>query len=415
MKQLIVLGAGTGGTMVANRMSRHLPSDWSLTVVEPEGQHLYQPGLLFLPFGAHDEARDLRDRKKTLHHGVAWKRASVKLVDTDAKTVVLAGDEKLPYDLLVIATGAGIHPEETGGVLDGEWKKSIHTFYTLEGTLALRDALAAFKGGRLVVNLVEMPIKCPPAPLEFTFHADAYFRDRGIRNDVELVYVTPLDGAFTRPIASKMLGGILEEKGVHVESEFAASEVDAEARILRSYDEREVPYDLLVTIPTHMGAPYIEASGLGDELNFVPTHENSLVSKAHDDIFVIGDASNLPASKAGSVAHFESEVLVENLRRTIQGRSLAETFDGHSNCFIESGHGKALLIDFNYDTEPLPGKYPYPVIGPLSLLAETRMNHFGKLAFRFIYWNMLLPGRPLPVSNRMSMAGKYRPKDLASA
>jgi len=406
MKNVVILGAGSAGTMVANRLRRKLPAGWSLTVVDPAATHLYQPGLLFLPFGARDEAKIERPRAATLGAGVAWVEQGVRLVDRDARQVVLDSDRRLDYDLLVIASGSQIKPGETPGLVDGGWRRSIHDFYTLEGALALRDAMAAFEGGRLVVNVVEMPIKCPVAPLEFLFLADAFFTRRGIRDRVELVYATPLDGAFTKPTAARRLGSMLEEKGITVEAEFAAGEVDPDGRLLRSYDDREVPYDLLVTVPTHFGADFVEASGLGNELAFVPTHPHSLVAKADERIFVIGDATDLPSSKAGSVAHFQSHVVVENLLRSMHGRSLAEEFDGHSNCFIESGYGKALLIDFNYDTEPLPGRFPLPYVGPLVLLEESRLNHLGKLAFRWVYWHALLPGRPLPVSNRMSMLGK---------
>ena len=333
-------------------------------------------------------------------------------VDTGAKRVVLEEGDAETYDLLVIASGSEIRPEETPGLLDGEWRRSIHDFYTLDGALALRDALARFEGGRLVVDVVEMPIKCPVAPLEFLFLADAYFVRRGIRDRVELVYATPLDGAFTRRGCNLVLNGMIARKGIAVETLFNAGEVDAEGRRLISHDQREIPYDLLVTIPTHMGAPFIEQSGLGNELGFVPTHPNTLQAKRHEDIFVLGDASDVPTSKAGSVAHFQSEVVADNLLRAMAGRSLHEGFDGHANCFIESGFGKAILIDFNYDTEPLPGEFPVPGLGPLRLLKESRLNHLGKLAFRWVYWNLLLPARPLPlVTTRLSMAGK---RSLAS-
>jgi sulfide:quinone oxidoreductase len=220
--------------------------------------------------------------------------------------------------------------------------------------------------------------------------------------------VTPLDAAFTRPVAARAFGSILDDRGIEVVSEFNTGEVDGDRQVLKSYDEREVPYDLLITVPTHMGAPFVEASGLGDELAFIPTDRNTLLATGHNDIFVLGDATNLPTSKAGSVAHFQSEVVVENVLRHIAGKSPIPEFDGHANCFIESGHGKALLIDFNYDVEPLPGSFPLPVVGPMTLLRESRRNHWGKLAFRWVYWNMLLPGRPMPVPHRMSMVGKNR-------
>ncbi len=415
MKNLVILGAGTAGTMVANRMVSKLPSDWSIKVIDPSAQHLYQPGLLFLPFGADDEDRDVRPRAKTLKSRVEWIQKSVRLVEPEKKSVVLEDGASVGYDRLVLATGSDIHPEETEGLLDGGWRKSIFDFYTLDGSRALRKAMDEFRGGRLVLNMVEMPIKCPVAPLEFLFLADAYFTRKGIREGVELVYVTPLDGAFTKPVCNRFLAGMLDRKGIHVETEFNTGSVDAGAKKIVSYDDREIPYDLLVTIPTHMGASFLEASGLGNELSFVPTHPHTLRSKDYEDIFVLGDATDLPSSKAGSVAHFQSEVVAENLERSIEGKDLLEGFDGHSNCFIESGFGKALLIDFNYDTEPLPGKFPLPWMGPMSLLEESRINHWGKLAFRFVYWNALLPGRPLPVPNRMSMLGKIHPEPLTPA
>lgn len=415
MKTLMILGAGTAGTTVANQLRNQMPNGWRLQVVDPEPEHLYQPGLIFLPFGARDDAKNLRPRQKTLRRGVEWVREAVERVDADDHQVVLASGERLRYDLLVIATGSHIRPGETEGMLGDHWHHDIFDFYTLEGAQKLRTKLESFDEGRLVLNVVEMPIKCPVAPLEFLFLADAYFTGRGIRDRVELVYATPLDAAFTKPVASKTLGSLLEDKGIQVVSEFNTGEVDADAKMLRSWDEREVPYDLLVSVPTHTGADFIEASGLGNELAFVPTDHHTLKAREHDNIFVLGDATDLPTSKAGSVAHFQSEVVVENVLRAIRGKSLEPAFDGHANCFVESGFGKALLIDFNYDTEPLPGHYPLPYVGPMRLLQESRLNHWGKLGFRWLYWHALLPGRPIPVPNRMSMVGKVSVEEALMA
>ncbi len=166
------------------------------------------------------------------------------------------------------------------------------------------------------------------------------------------------------------------------------------------------PYDLLVTIPINMGSDMISASGLGNELNYVPVDAQNFLSKDHDNIFAIGDAADLPTSKAGSVAHFAVEVFTDNFLRHIEGLDMREAFDGHANCFIESGHGKGLLIDFNYDTEPLPGKYPLPGIGPFTLLKETELNHWGKMMFKWTYWNILLRGKEMPLPHEMLMAGK---------
>jgi sulfide:quinone oxidoreductase len=246
------------------------------------------------------------------------------------------------------------------------------------------------------------------APLEFAFLADWFFTEKGRRKKVEIEYVTPLPGAFTKPACSKILGHYLEDKGIKLTTDYNTGRVDTEARTIHSWDERAIPYDLLVTVPTNMGDDSIARSGFGDELNFIPTDKHTLRSKVKDNIFALGDATDLPASKAGSVVHFQADILVENLLAAIDERPLHAKFDGHANCFIESGHGKAFLIDFNYDTEPLPGLFPLPGVGPLSLLEETKLNHYGKMMFRWVYWNVLLRGLELPMDSAMSMAGKRR-------
>ena len=406
MKTVLILGAGTAGTAMAHKLRRRLPKDWDVAVVDPSTTHLYQPGLLFLPFGDETESRILRERSATLGKGITWHRTEVRSIDTEGQTVDVSDGEPLHYDFLIIATGTEIRPDMIDGMLGSGWRESVFDFYSLDGAKALQAALAEFEGGRLVINVVEMPIKCPVAPLEFAFLTDAYLTKRGIRHKTELVYATPLDAAFTKPLASKMLGYLLEEKGILVEAEFMTGEVDAEARVIRSYDEREVPYDLLVTVPPHTGTSFLEDGPLGDELGFVPTDQRTLAVKGQDRVFCMGDATDLPSSKAGSVAHFQADLLVENMERVIAGQAPEPTFDGHSNCFVETGFGKAMLIDFNYDTEPLPGQFPFPGIGPLPLLKEARRNHWAKLAFRWVYWNALLPARPLPFPPTMSLAGK---------
>ena len=287
------------------------------------------------------------------------------------------------------------------------WRESIFDFYTLEGATALRAALAAFTGGRLVVHVTDMPIKCPVAPLEFVFLVEAHLRQRGIRDQVELVYVTPLPGAFTKPVAARRLGHMLDERGIAVEPDFLVERIDEDHKALVSYDEREVPFDLLVTVPLNKGADFVARSGLGDELNYVPVDRHTFLARGHDDIFAIGDANDIPTSKAGSVAHFSVDVFADNFLDHVAGRPMTHSFDGHANCFVESGDGKAMLIDFNYEVEPLPGKFPIPGIGPLTLLDETRANHLGKRAFQWIYWHVLLPGHPMPLPADMSMAGKH--------
>lgn len=416
MTRIVILGAGTAGTIMANRLRRLYARNvrsarTSITVVDQDERHIYQPGLLFLPFGAYEPEDLIRPQRSQLHRDVQLLRATIDRVETAANRVHLSSGRSLQYDLLIVATGTRLAPEETDGLTGPGWRERVFDFYTLEGAVALRDALKKFSGGHLVVNVVDMPIKCPVAPLEFAFLADDYFTRRGIRDRVRITYATPLDGAFTKPAAARELTHLLIEKRIELVTEFNASRVDGEAGVLAAWDEREIPFDLLVTIPMHAGAEFVSRSpGLGDDLGFVLTDPNTLQAKVAPDVFAIGDATNVPASKAGSVAHFEAEVLTANIEKFLSGQPLAPDFDGHANCFIETGHHKALLIDFNYDVEPLPGRFPFAGFGPMRLLRESRLNHLGKLAFRWIYWNVLLPGRDIPaVGPRMSMRGKQAP------
>jgi sulfide:quinone oxidoreductase len=402
-KQIVILGGGTGGTLVANRLHKHFKHHRAdhdtveITVVDRDDHHMYQPGLLFVPFGLAQHSEIVRPRRAQLHSGIEFVEAGIDHVDKDRDTVVLETGRELAYDVLVIATGAQLAFDETEGLTGPGWNEQVFTFYDIIGATGLETALAEFEGGKLVVNVVDMPIKCPVAPLEFCFLADWYFTERGIRDKVEITYATPLDGAFTKPVASAALSELLEEKGIHLVTEFNTGEVvcDGDDRKLVGYDGREVPFDLAVVIPMHSGADYVGRSeGLGDDLNFVPTNKSTLQTEAKSNIFAIGDATNVPASKAGSVTHFEGEVLVDNIIRFVEHRELQSTYDGHANCFIETGFGKALLIDFNYTTEPLPGHFPTKVGMPL--LKESRMNHLGKLMFQWFYWHALLPGRDVP-------------------
>ena len=402
----MVLGGGTGGTLLANRLRRQLTVDDVITVVDRDDQHVYQPGLLFVPFGRVRAERITRSRVRQLHGGIGYLQSGADHVDIDARRVHLEDGTVLPYDVLVIATGAALLPGETEGLADATAQGKAFTFYDQPGAVALRDALARFDGGRIAVNVVDMPIKCPVAPIEFSFLADAYFRRRGIRDRVELTFVTPLDGAFTKAVCNRELSGMLAEKGIDVVTEFNTGEVDADGGRLVSFDGREVGFDLAVTVPVHGGQAYVERSaGLGDALGFIPVDEHTLAAKASPYIFVIGDAADVRASKAGSVAHFEGEVLTRNIVSFLRGEPLGASFDGHTNCFIESGSGKALLIDFNYDTEPVTGRFPGRI--GLPLLRQSRLNHVGKLAFEWLYWHMLLPGRDIPgIGTDMPLAGK---------
>lgn len=408
MKRLVILGAGTGGTMMANHLRKELEkSAWEIDIIDERKEHYYQPGYLFVPFGIYEPEDIVKSIEEFIPKGVNFINEAINKVVPEENYVLLENGTQYSYDILIVATGAKTAPEEISGMKGDGWYKDVFDFYTYEGAVSLSNKLKHWEGGKLVVHITEMPIKCPVAPLEFSFLADSFFKEKNMRDKVEITYVTPLSGAFTKPKATHALEHLLEEKNIKIESDFAIESVDNDKKVIIDYGGREIPYDLLVTVPTNKGDEVIGRSGLGDELNFIPTHKASLQSKQFENIFVIGDASNIPASKAGSVAHFEAEILTENILRFINKEPLKEEFDGHANCFVETGGGKALLIDFNYTHEPVEGTFPFAGIGPLRLLKESRMNHFGKLAFKWIYWNMLLKGTHIPfVSATMQESGK---------
>ncbi|HEX6914610.1 MAG TPA: FAD/NAD(P)-binding oxidoreductase, partial [Chitinophagaceae bacterium] len=394
MKHLVILGAGTGGTIMANHLVRKLPEDeWNISIIDERVNHYYQPGFLFLPFEIYSPEDLVQPLRKYIPDGVDLVNKRVDRISADTREVILENGVIMHYDLLIIATGAVLAPEEVPGMNGSGWRKTVFDFYSYSGALALRNKLRNWEGGKLVVHITEMPIKCPVAPLEFAFLADSYFKNRHIRDKVEITYVTPLSGAFTKPQATKALEHLMVEKNIRVVTDFAIEEVDNDRQMIVDYGGKEIPFDILVTVPTNKGDEMIERSGLGDDLNFVPADKGTLQSQQYPDIFVIGDAAAIPASKAGSVVHFEAEVLTENILHYINNEPLSAQFDGHANCFIETGNNRALLIDFNYTHEPVTGSFPFARLGPLALLKESRMNHLGKLAFRWVYWNMLLKGR----------------------
>ena len=407
MKRLLILGGGTAGTIMGNKMRKDLPrEEWNITIIDQFKTHYYQPGFLFIPFGMYKEKDVVKPKSDFFPTGVNVIYTMVDRIEAEKNQVLLDNGVAIKYDFLIIATGAKIAPEETPGLKESLWHKTIHDFYTIEGATNLANFFKTWQGGHLVINIAELPYKCPVAPLEFAFFADAFFTERGMRDKVKITFTTPLSGAFTKPRASQMLGGLLDEKNIEVIPEFYVERIDNEKKELVSYAEDVIPFDCLISVPTNMGDPMIERSGLAEDLNYVATDKNTLQSKAFENVFVIGDATNLPTSKAGSVAHFEADVLHENLIARIEGRPYTASFDGHANCYIETGYGKGTLIDFNYDTEPLPGSFPFPGLGPFGLLKESRMNHYGKLLFRWIYWHILIIGKEMPISSQMTMAGK---------
>ncbi|MBW1710425.1 MAG: NAD(P)/FAD-dependent oxidoreductase [Deltaproteobacteria bacterium] len=405
MKNVVILGSGAGGTMIAAKLRQELDeADWRITIIDKHPRHDYQPGWLFVPFGIYTARDCAKPKSDFIMPGVDLVLDEVVNVDPGKRTVKTRLGQ-LSYDWLVIATGCRIMPEEIDGMMD-DWGGNVHTFYTIEGAVALQKKMKYFESGRVVFNIAELPFKCPVAPLEFIYMADWFFRVNGVRDNVEIELVTPLAGAFTKPVSSKALGKLCEQKNIKISPNFDLAQVNAGEKTIESHLGNKVPYDLLVSIPPNFGAQYIIDSGIGDPIGYMNTDHFTLQAKDYDRIYVIGDATNVPTSKAGSVAHYQSETVVENLVREIDGYEPKPTADGHSTCFIVTGFEKASLIDFNYTVEPLEGKFPFPGFGPFDLLGDTHLNYWGKMMFKWVYWNLMMKGLDFPLEPQMTMAGK---------
>ena len=233
------------------------------------------------------------------------------------------------YDWLVVATGCRIMPDEVEGMAEA-MGGDVHNFYSQEGAVALFDKLKYFNKGRVVINIAELPFKCPVAPLEFAFMADWFFTKNGVRKNIEIELVTPLSAAFTKPVAAGILGKICEEKNIKVTPNYQIAQVDVANKVIKSFGDQVVDYDLLVAIPPNFGAQIIIDSGMGDPMGYVDTDHHTLKAKNYDYVYVVGDATNVPTSKAGAVAHYEADTIVDNLVREIDGQPPWPDYDGHA-------------------------------------------------------------------------------------
>lgn len=407
MRKVLILGAGAGGTIVANMLRNEVPeSELEITIIDRDERHHYQAGYLFIPFGVYSPSDVIKAKKGFVPPGVEFVVDHIVNIDPENRRVETRLG-KYEYDWLIISTGCDIAPKEIEGMMDA-WRTDVFDFYTLEGAVALSKKLKYFDSGKIVLNIAEVPYKCPVAPLEFVFMADWFFQVNGVRDKVDIELVTPLDNVFTKPVAANVLAEFAAKKNIKVTPNFDIAQVNANEKTIESHKGDKVGYDLLVAIPPNMGNQMLIDSGVSDPVGFVPTDNHTLKAENFDRIFVLGDTTNVPTSKAGSVAHYMAYTLVENIVREMDGHKALPKFDGHATCFLASGFEKAILLDFNYDVEPLPGKFPFPGMGPFSLLKESMSNYWGKMMFRWVYWNLMMKGLDLPLEPQMNIAGKVR-------
>src|SRR6266508_9688 len=373
--QVVVLGGGVGGTLTANLLARQLGRNLHVTVVDPTGMHVYQPGFLYAALGKANGRWLARDERTLLRRDVDLAVEAATRVEPDRGRVRLAHGGSLPFDYLVVATGARLVGEQVPGLVEG-----AQEFYSLEGALRLREALRRFTGGRVLVGVAGIPYKCPPAPVEFTLMLDQYLRKRGVRDHSQVTLLSPLNRAFTIESASKLVQPIMERRGIGLETFFNVESVDPSAGVVESLEGEKAEYDLLVLVPPHRGQPVIDESNLGDPGGWLPTNKHTLQLEGHERIFAMGDATNLPISKSGSTAHFEAPVVASRITSLVRGTAPKTNYGGRVMCFLETGDGRATALRFDYEHPPTP---PRP----------SRAWHAAKWMFNRLYWETVPQGR----------------------
>jgi sulfide:quinone oxidoreductase len=373
--RIVVLGGGVGGTLAANLLSKELGRHAKVTVVDPTGMHVYQPGFLYVALGQANSRWLARRERALLRRDVALEQEAAELVDPDKHLVQLEDGSALPYDYLVIASGARLVPEQVPGLVEG-----AKEFYSLEGAERLRKALWEFRGGRLLIGVAGIPYKCPPAPVEFSFMVEEFLRKRGIRDKSEVTLLSPLNRAFTIESASKVVQPIMEQRGIGLTTFFNVEAVDPSAHVVTSLEGEKAEYDLLVLVPPHRGQRFVEASGLCEAGGWVPVDRTTLQHEEHEAVFALGDATNLPISKSGSTAHFEAPVVASRIASLIRGTAPKARYGGRVMCFLETGGRKATALRFDYEHPPVP---PQP----------SSFWHAAKWMFNRLYWVTVPQGR----------------------
>jgi sulfide:quinone oxidoreductase len=382
--RVVVLGGGVGGTLAANLLSKQLGAEATITVVDPTGMHVYQPGYLYLALGQTNGRWLVRDERTLLRRDVELVVEKALRVHPDAGTVQLERGGSIEWDYLVIATGARLVHDQVPGLVEGSYE-----FYSLDGAQRLREALRRFTGGRILLGIAGIPYKCPPAPVEFVFMLEEHLRKRGIREQSEITLLSPLNRAFTIESASKVIQPIMEERGIELTTFFNVESVDPSAHTVSSLEGEKYEYDLLILVPPHRGQSVVMDSNLGDASGWLPTDRSTLQVEGYDRIFAMGDATNLPISKSGSTAHFEAPVVASRIASLVRGTAPKENYGGKVMCFLETGNRKATVLRFDYEHPPAPPK-------------PNNLWHTSKWMLNRLYWEIVPQGRlpenvPLPI------------------
>ena len=369
--KILVVGGGMGGTILANNLARRLKSEMKsgkvrLEMVSASDKHTYLPGLLYVAVGRMTPDEMYRDQASLLEPGIAFSVDPVEQFMLDKNQVKTKSGRVVSYDMLAIATGSRMFPDSIPGL-----KENAEFFYTEETAVKMFNRLRQFQGGKVVIAM-GVPHKCPMAPLEITFMLDDYFRERGIRDKVQLHYTYPIGRVHTLENVAKWAAPEMERRGITYETLFNMKEVDGAKKTIKSEEGSETSFDLLISIPAHRGMEVIEQNKLGQN-GWIPTDRHTLKMDGRENVFVLGDTTNLPISKAGSTAHFEAEVVGENIAAMVKLGAPVRRYDGKVFCFIQAGSEKATYAMFNYNQPPDPRE-------------PTRAIHWFKLAYNKLYW-----------------------------
>jgi len=376
MKKVVVLGGGVGGTIVANLLAKRLrPDEAEITLVDKTGKHVYQPGFVYVAFERLAPHKLVRDERRLLRKRVRLVLGEAVRIDPEARRVHLADGTALDYDRLVLALGARLTPEELPG-----FKEAAQHFYSLDAASRLRTALESFRGGKVVVTVASVPYKCPPAPSEAACQLDYYFTRRGIRDKVDIHFLSPLSRVFPLEPVNPVVEQIFAKHDIRSTIFFNVESIDTEKRIVNSIEGESVPYDLLIMVPPHRGAKVVEDSGLGDRGGWLPTDKYTLRSKAHPDIFGLGDCTDIPVSKSGAAAHFEAKVVAKSIVADLRGQPAPLKYDGRVTCYCDAGYHKGISMSFDYEHPPVP-----PPLGLKDWLGKQILNR--------AYWFLIPQGR----------------------
>ena len=376
VKKVVVLGGGVGGTIVANLLAKRFrPEEAEVTLVDKTGKHVYQPGFVYVAFGRTKPKSLVRDERKLLRKRVRLVIGEAVRIDPAGRKVHLADGTALAYDRLVIALGARLVPDELPG-----YAEAAHHFYSLEGALKLKEDLRAFRGGRIVVTVASVPYKCPPAPSEAACQLDYYFTKKKLRDKVAIHFLSPLSRVFPLEPVNPVVEQIFAKHDIQSTIFFNVESIDTNAKTVTSIEGETVPYDLLLMIPPHRGAKVVEDSGLGDRGGWLPTDKHTLRTKAHPEIFGLGDCTDVPVSKSGAAAHFQAKVIAESIAADLTGQPATARYDGHVMCYCDAGYHKGISMSFDYEHPPVPP--------PLGL-----KDWLGKMVLNKVYWYLVPSGR----------------------